>query len=193
MAKLNSEVERISRHLSAKQATFDSVMQLSRDIIRDSGQSITLLHNNDTAAASNKIRSLAAKVKGLSRIDSLFKYHTMQAYQEYAEAAIFFSIKRRFRIPAIGDVGVDSEAYLMGLMDVEGELKREILESLRDGKVELAERYFGIMKDIYDSTRRLRFAEAVLNGFRKKQDVARIQIESAGGEILMFKSRAPSK
>jgi predicted translin family RNA/ssDNA-binding protein len=42
------------------------------------------------------------------------------------------------------------------------------------------------MKDIYDMTRSLRFAEATLQGLRKKQDVARIQIENAGNEILYF-------
>lgn len=45
------------------------------------------------------------------------------------------------------------------------------------------------MRMIFDGTRSIRFAEAVLNGFRRKQDVARIQIESAGSEILSFKKR----
>ena len=47
-----------------------------------------------------------------------------------------------------------------------------------------------MMKQIYDGTRKLRFAEAVLSGFRKKQDVARIQIENAGSEILSFRNRS---
>ncbi len=73
-------------------------------------------------------------------------------------------------------------------MDVMGELKREILEELRRGNLKKAENYFNKMRLIYDDTRSLRFAEAVLNGFRRKQDTARIQVESAGSEILSFKN-----
>ena len=189
MGKLNDEVERISKHLSEKQSNFDKVMQISRDVIRDSGQVITLLHNDEEAAARRGLAQLSATVRSLAKIDAVFKYHTLQAYQEYAEAFIFFGIKTKGGIPAMSKVGVDKEAYLLGLMDVEGELKREILEALRAGKLREAERYFSVMKGIYDDTRRLRFAEAVLSGFRKKQDVARIQLENAGSEILMFKAR----
>ena len=128
-------------------------------------------------------------VKTLNKFDGEFSYNTKQAYQEYAEAKIFFEIKKKGSVPSYSAVGVSQESYLMGLMDVMGELKREILESLRENKVKEAEEYFDKMRAIFDGTRSIRFAEAVLNGFRRKQDVARIQIESAGSEILSFKKR----
>jgi translin len=189
MNELDNDVEEISSFLTKKQADFDKIMQLSREIIRDAGQTITLMHNNDNKSAEARLKEMTKKVNMLQGIDQLFKYNTLQAYQEYAEAFIFMNIKMKKKIPKIKEVKVDNDAYLMGLMDVEGELKREILEALRIQKIKEAEWYFDIMKQIYDSTRRLRFAEAVLGGFRKKQDVARIQIENAGSEILMFKSR----
>ncbi|HUC38576.1 MAG TPA: hypothetical protein VL944_00410 [Candidatus Acidoferrum sp.] len=189
MKGLDNDIENISKYLTQKQNDFDSVMQISREIIRDAGQAITMLHNEDNAVASKKITDMKAKAKRLSKMDKNFKYNTMQAYQEYAEAVIFQNIKSGKEIPTAESLDIDNEAYLMGLMDVEGELKREILEALRKNRLKLAESYFDTMKRIYDSTRRLRFAEAVLSGFRKKQDTARIQIENAGSEILMFKSR----
>ena len=189
MKKLEGEIEEVSDYLAKKQDTFDSVMQTSREMVRDAGQAITLLHNDSVDGAVAKLKALGEKARGLSKIDSDFKYNTMQAYQEYAEAFIFFHIKTKKQIPGRGEVGVDSDAYLMGLMDVVGELKREILESLRAGDLKGAEFYFDKMKEIYDSTRSLRFAEAVLSGFRKKQDVARIQLENAGSEILSFRKR----
>jgi translin len=187
MKELNNDIEIVSKHLTRKQSDFDRVMQISRDIIRDSGQIITLMHNGETRAASARLKSVGLIVKTLGKIDSEFRYNTLQAYQEYAEAFIFSSIKTVRKVPKLSEVAVGNEAYLLGLMDVVGELKREILESLREDKLEEAEWYFDTMKYIYDSTRRLRFAEAVLNGFRKKQDVARIQIENAGSEILSAK------
>jgi translin len=186
---LEADVEEISDYLAKKQSDFDEVMQLSREVIRNAGQLITMMHNGDIKRAAEKLEANKKMVERLKTIDGQFKYNTMQAYQEYAEASIFYELKTKQRVPSMETVGVEKEAYLMGLMDVEGELKREILEMLRIGKIKEAEWYFDTMKMIYDSTRSLRFAEAVLSGFRKKQDTARIQIENAGSEILMFKSR----
>lgn len=186
MSKLNEEVRSISKYLAKKQKDFDKVMTLVRDVVRDSAQTITMLHNDDKSA-SKMLNAARRKVSSLKKFGPVFGYHAKQAYQEYAEAKIFFEIKKRHSIPSYKAIGVDQESYLMGLMDVMGELKREILESLRENKLEQAEEYFKNMRTIYDSTRSVRFAEAVLSGFRRKQDVARIQVESAGSEILSFK------
>lgn len=188
MGTLDSDVKVISRGLAKKQKDFDTVMELVRDVVRNSSQTITMLHNNDTKAVRT-LKAAENMVKRLRSFDSVFGYHAKQAYQEYAEARIFFEIKKTHQIPSYSKVGVDQEAYLMGLMDVMGELKREILEALREDNVKDAETYFKNMKTIYDSTRSIRFAEAVLGGFRRKQDVARIQVESAGSELLSFKSK----
>ena len=184
---LEEDVEKISLHLKMKQYQFDQVMQLSREVIREAGQTITLLHNSDSKSAAEHIASMKKVLKELSKIDDGFRYHSLQTYQEYAEAFAFFKIKTEGRLPQISETGVDNEAYLLGLMDVVGELKREVLEALRESDLKSAESYFEMMKLIYDKTRHLRFAEAVLSGFRKKQDVARIQLENAGGEILSYR------
>ena len=80
-------------------------------------------------------------------------------------------------------------AYLLGMMDLVGELKREAVDAIRERRIADAESYYGFMKGIYDSTRALRFASALVPDFRRKQDTARIQIESAAGELAAFGSR----
>lgn len=189
MSNLDRDIATISSNLTKKQKDFDMVMELIRDVVRASAQTITMLHNNDRKNTVKNLSSAAKLVTTLNKFDAVFGYHAKQAYQEYAEAKIFFEIKENHEIPSHTKVGVDEESYLMGLMDVMGELKREILEALRDNNVKAAEDYFNKMREIYDGTRSIRFAEAVLNGFRRKQDVARIQLESAGSEILSFKKR----
>jgi translin len=189
MSNFDADIESIVKNLVKKQKDFDSVMTLVRDIVRGSAQTITLLHNNDTKNAIKTLNSTNKLVKDLQKYDSVFGYHAKSGYQEYAEAKIFSEIKAGNEIPSYTKVGVDEESYMMGLMDVMGELKREILEALRENKAKEAEEYFKAMRKIYDGTRSIRFAEAVLNGFRRKQDVARIQLESAGSELLSFKSK----
>ena len=189
MSGLDSDVASITKHLSQKQRDFDKVMTLIRDIVRESAQTITLLHNNELKRAEKELAVASKMTDSLKKFDAVFGYHAKQAYQEYAEAKIFFEIKLHHEIPSCKKVGVEEESYLMGLMDVAGELKREILESLREEKLKEAEEYFKFMRKIYDSTRSIRFAEAILNGFRRKQDVARMQVEGAGSELLSFKGK----
>jgi len=63
-------------------------------------------------------------------------------------------------------------------------LKREMYESIRKNKKKDAEKYFALMEEIFDALLPLRFSNAILPEFRRKQDVARIQIEQARGELL---------
>ncbi len=104
MKQLNDDIEKISDHLSKKQADFDKVMQMSREIIRDAGQTITLMHNDDKAQATKRLDEMKTKVNMLMKIDDQYKYQTLQAYQEYAEAFIFFKIKIEKKIVGINEV-----------------------------------------------------------------------------------------
>ena len=78
------------------------------------------------------------------------------------------SIKTSRRIPGLKEVGTDGEAYLMGMMDVFGELKREIIGSLSEGDVKSARFYYTMMVEMFDATRSVRFAEAVLPGLQEE-------------------------
>ncbi len=186
MDGFTDDIENIGSYLVKKQENFDRVARLSRDIIRNSGKMITMLHNGKIADASLVGSQLHEEIHELKRIDAGMEYYSLQAYQEYAEAMIFSSIKNNGTILRVSEVGVSEDAYILGLLDVVGELKREIFEALRVREIDLANKFFDNMKHIYDTTRSLRFAEATLQGLRKKQDVARIQIENAGNEILYF-------
>jgi len=184
---LTEEVSEITEYMKSKQKAFDKVSDYSREIIRLSAQAITNLHNSMADAAKERLREAEKLLTSEELNDKRFEYYALQAQQEFAEAYIFYNIKTSGELPSRKSTMVSREAYLLGLMDCIGELKREILEELRNGNVEKAEFYFTTMRSIYDITRPIRFAEAVLQGFRKKQDVARIQIENAGTEILSFR------
>ena len=184
--EFDDEIEGIADEIARRQRSFDEVNELSRSIIRGCAKAITLLHNGDTAAARAAIGESERLAAGLGKADPEFRYMSLQAYQELAEAVILCSVKLSRRIPWPSEVRVPRDAYLLGLMDVVGELKRGMLISLMGGDRDTAGLYFRLMERIYDSTRSLRFAESVLPAFRRKQDVARIQLEAAGSDMLKF-------
>ncbi|MFH1521209.1 MAG: haloacid dehalogenase, partial [Candidatus Micrarchaeota archaeon] len=88
------------------------------------------------------------------------------------------------KIPDQKELGVPEIPYLLGLLDAVGELKREMYECLRHGKKEEAVKYFELMEEIFNELLPLRFSNAVLPEFRRKQDSARHQVEQARGELI---------
>ncbi len=192
MSRLESEIGTISKSLALKQKRFDAAMDRSRELVRLAGVIITKLHNDDVSGARKGIAQAQKMSEELAKYRE-FDYNTRQSQQEYSEAKIFFTIKVSGRLPTLREVGTDGEAYLMGMMDVFGELKREIIGSLSEGDAKSARRYYSIMVEMFDATRSVRFAEAVLQGFRRKQDVARIQMEGSASELLSFGSKTGRK
>jgi translin len=183
------KVDEIERKLLRMQDEKDKVMNTSRDLIRAAGKAITLMHAREfksAAAIMKELRSLEARLK---KEEKGFEYYSLQAHQEYVEAGTLYTLMRERRLMSFSEMRVDEMAYVLGVMDLVGELKREIIESLREGKLKDANAYYDFMKDIYDSTRSMKFANSLVPDFRHKQDTARIQVESAGSEILAFESK----
>ncbi len=160
------------------------VMQLSGKIIRLAGQAITLVHAGKTTEAQKANSELSGEIAALSKIEKNFEYYAQQAHQEYVEAMVFYSIVRSGSIPTRRALQEGAVPYLLGIMDVVGELKREALDELMKKNRKKAMEYYGIMRAIYDSTLHIRFANSIMPGFRKKQDTARIQLESIAAELL---------
>ncbi len=187
MDSIFNEIEGINNNLKNLEQKIENADKLSRDLVRLCGAVITLMHRNDPNAESElgKAKNMAEK---LYAMDYANENMINGALQEYAEACIFYSIIKNKTIPKPDEVMVGDKAYLSGLMDAVGELKREVFESLAKNEVEQARLYTGIMQDIYDSCRGIRFQEHILPGFRRKQDVARILVESCTSELLRFKN-----
>ena len=182
------DVEDIERHLIKLQERKDRVLGASRDVVRMAGRAITMMHAKNLAEAAAGIRKLRSRVAELKRIEKGFEYNSMQAHQEYVEALAFFVILKEHRLVSLKEARAGETAYLLGIMDLVGELKREAVDAIRERRMPAAEMYYDFMRSIYDSTRAMRFASALVPDFRRKQDTARIQIESISGELAAFES-----
>lgn len=184
-----SDIDGMTKELSKLQKQQDDVMQQSREIIRKCGESISAMHAKNREGAGKRIGELKKDMARLCKVEKGFEYYSAQAHQEYVEAYALYCIVNGRKVPSLRDMHEDVRSYMGGIMDLVGELKREAYEAMRTGDMESAERHYEIMKDIYDSTRHIRFANSVLQNFRKKQDVARIQLETTGSELLYLKGR----
>jgi translin len=177
-------IDKVTETLSTKEQHLDQVLLENRKIVRFCSNAIKALHAHDIETAKKFLDEAKSGLDEISQFSDEFPPQLNHVYQEYAEALIVLSAVESKKIPTFSELGVPTIPYLTGLLDAVGELKREMYESLRKDKRKDAEQYFDMMEDIYDNLLPLRFSNAILPEFRRKQDVARIQIEHARGELL---------
>jgi len=111
------------------------------------------------------------------------------AYQEYAEAQTFLYLVRDGSFISYEEIGVPMIPYVLGLADVIGELRRRALDSIREGRIDEAERSLELMEEIYYELTGMDEAYFLIPGLRKKCDVARRIIEATRGDVTLESRR----
>lgn len=177
-------IREIESNLMKKETVLDELIKKNREIVRLTANSIKEMHAGNMAAAKRLLDDAESQMKALSKDAVKHGMDTNHIMQEYAEARFLLYAIERKELPDNKELAVTPESYLNGLLDAIGEFKREMYESLRKGKKKDAEYYFSLMEKTYDELLPLKFSNALLPEFRRKQDVARMQIEQARGELL---------
>ncbi|MFA5050236.1 MAG: RNA-binding protein [Candidatus Micrarchaeia archaeon] len=174
----------IEKELEEKEKKMDEILMNTRIAVRFCANSIKSLHSKNFIEAKKNLADAEKILKKIKKYRPEFRPQIDHIFQEYVEAKVLFAIVLKKPIPTLKQTGSLPVPYLLGLLDCTGELKREMYESLRKGDKKEAERYFSHMENIFDSLIHLKFSNSVLPDFRRKQDVARIQIEQARGELI---------
>jgi len=184
----DAEIAAIVKELERREKEQDRILSSTREIIRHCSNGIKLAHAGEIKKAKAEIAAAEKKVAPFAKTEQ-FEYLLEQTYQEIAEARLFLAAAEGKNLPTWKELGMPFEPYLLGLCDLVGELRREMLEMLKKGKAKDAERYFELMSGIYDELLPIRFSNSLLPNFRKKQDVARMQVEQARSELVRAKMR----
>jgi len=174
--------------LDGKDRAREEALRLSRDVIRLCSSSIRSMHRGDLDAAEKLMNEAAA---GLGTIRSLLKDHQDVRYagfvdgaeQEYAEARSVYSITTRHEILTPEEVGVELVNYLAGLGDTSGELRRYILDLIRNGRAEEGTYFLGMMEEIHYLLMLFDYPDAITRGLRRKSDLARSMLERTRGDL----------
>ncbi|VVC03702.1 Translin family protein [Candidatus Burarchaeum australiense] len=183
-SELEESIAEMVRELKARELKQDELLKLTRELVRECANAIKAIHAREMKIAKAhvaKADELVAKVKA---IEKNFEHISSQSLQEYVEIKVLDALVSGGKLPTYKKLEVPFEVYLTGLCDVIGELRREMLEALKEGKKKEAKKFFEQMNDIYESMLPLRFSNSLLPNFRRKQDVARGQVEHARSELL---------
>lgn len=186
---VRSLLERFQREAMLR----DKVVKLSREVIALSRSVVVSVHSKNYAECEENIAKLRTVVdefvKEAQCGEKLYYSGIVRdTLAEYVEAVQFYSLVRGGRYVKHEDLKVPSSSYVLGLLDVVGELRRFLLDSLKDGNIEEAERALNYMEEIYSSICLLNIPDAVLPGYRRKCDLARQLIERSKSELVYVKA-----
>ena len=176
----DASLKKISKRLHDLRADRECVIKDSRDVISLCSQSIINVHAGKLAEA----REDAAKAQMLLR---KIKRKTLQsahanlitAEQEIVEARALIAIADKKQVPTPKSMSVSDGAYVLGLLDCIGELKRRVLDKIRTGDSDEAVRVFDVMNGLYELLYPFAAYDKIVREARRKLDVNRELIERA--------------
>jgi len=107
------------------------------------------------------------------------------AQKELAEGNITLALVTGKRLPSPAELGVDAAAYLNGLGEAVGELRRYLLDSMRQGDLSRGEELLSAMDDIYNVLVTIDFPDAITGGLRRTTDMVRGVLERTRSDLTL--------
>ena len=187
---LETVIPRILEHFAEKNAAREKVLAASRALIRMSANSIRAVHRGEfdeaerTLDEARRIRDDAvAALEGHG--DIYYAGFLHDAQKEYAEARTTLALIQGGPMPTPEELGVEYPAYLNGIAEAVGEMRRNLLDRLRRGQFEGCEELLQAMDDIYSVLVTIDFPDAMTGGLRRTTDQTRGILEKTRGDLTM--------
>ncbi len=188
---LETLAEKSRLYFSAKDAAREKALRLSREIIRYSANAIRAVHRQEKVNAEQLLVSAHALLRELAN-DVLQKHDDLvhagfvhDAQKEFAEASTTLALVTGKPLPEPEALGVSYPAYLNGLGEAVGELRRYLLDSLRRNDLSRCEELLAIMDDIYAVLITMDFPEGITYGLRRTSDAVRGILEKTRGDLTL--------
>lgn len=188
MHKLERIADDIRQDFDTRTAARDKALAQARQLTRACSLAIRAVHRDDTEEMTQHLNEAHQLAKTLAtnlneHPDLLYAGYTQDALKEFVEANVTCALIQNQPLLTPEELGVVNATYLNGLAEVVGELRRRILDILRHGYSEEAERLLGYMDEIYSVLVTMDYPDAITNGLRRQTDIARSIIEKTRGDI----------
>jgi translin len=190
MNNLDSIAEQIQQALSAKDEAREKALPLCREVIRHSSNAIRAVHRQEFGQAAESLkfaRSLLTEAEQAVAAHSELSNSGFirDAQKELAEANIALALVTGEQLPLPAELGVDAAAYLNGLGEAVGELRRYLLDSMRRGDLSQGEELLSAMDDIYSVLVTMDFPDAITGGLRRTTDMVRGVLERTRSDLTL--------
>ena len=184
LKNVKSSLPRISKSLKASNASREFLIKNTRDVVILCSHSIIAVHKGDLKLAKQKIKKAEAVLKvNQKKAGVKFQKYIITPEQEFVEAHSFLAIVENKEIPSLKSLKVSEESYILGLLDCIGELKRFVLDNIRNDQLKKADRIFNVMENLYQALYPFAMYDKIVKETRRKLDVNRILVEETRAVI----------
>jgi len=191
MRSLDEIFDEIRNDFEAKTALRDSALRDARQCVKHASLAIRAIHRNEEiearrelAEGRNLVESLRNSLKA-NHPELYYAGYTQDALKEYCEAELTVAMISGERLPSPEALNTENPAYLNGLAETLGELRRRCLDLLRPGYNHEVERLLEMMDEIFSQLVTMDFPDAITEGLRRRTDLARGIIERTRADITV--------
>jgi len=188
LEELSVICQKIRDNFDTKDAARERGLTISREMIRNSANAIRAVHREEYKEA----QALMAATAGLldQAEEALRDYPDVRhagfihdAQKEYAESRQTYALIRGEPLPDPDDLRVGYAAYLNGLGEAVGELRRHALDRIRHNDMNWGEGILRAMDEVYYALSSFDYPPAISGGLKRTADVTRSLIERTRGDI----------
>ena len=185
---LSALADAIRTQFDAASQAREKGLASSRAAIRSCGNAIRAMHRYEKDNAAALIDDAQAR---LDEAREALRPHPAllhagfvhDAEKELAEARITFALVNGNPIPTPEETGLPAPAFVKGMAESIGELRRHILDLMRHGELKRCEELLADMDDMYYVLVTMDYPDGITLGLRRLTDVARGIIERTRGDF----------
>jgi translin len=186
--ELAGHVALLRTALDAAHGAREQALPACRRVIRASGSSIRAVHRlePDVAAglADEAEAALREAQEALRPHPALtFAGFLHDAEKEYVEARLTAALVGGGPLAGAEELGVQVASWMRGLAEAASELRRHLLDRLREGDLERGEALLAAMDDVYGVLVEVDYPDALTNGLRRTLDSLRAVLERSRGDV----------
>jgi translin len=166
----------------------DQAYQRSRALISLCARAIRAVHRQEweladalLAEAKTAAETLVAGVEAYPAL--YYAGYTQDAMKEYVEANLTYAMVRDRPLPSPAELGAESNTWLNGLAEAALELRRRILDIIRHGYDDEAERLLDHMDQVYSILVTFDFSDSITGGLRRRTDTVRAVLDRTRGAV----------
>jgi translin len=193
-----SDLQAIGRaaqdYLATKFAARERALPKSRAAIRLCANAIRAAHRGEFDQCTRQLTEAGGLLRDMAldlreHQDIFYAGFVADAQKEYAEAALTSALMQRQQPPTPDVLGVEWAPYLNGLGEAVGELRRYILDRMRQGRLEGCEELLADMDEIYSQLITLDYPDAITGNLRRTTDAVRGILEKTRGDLTLAVSQ----
>lgn len=188
--QIEGNIAPLRERLDAMHQQREAALGQCRRIIQMCSRTIRMVHRREFAEAAAMLRETEAKLREaqetLAPHPALYYTGYLQdAEKEFVEAACVLRTAQREPLPSADALGVGTTSYLNGLGEAASELRRYVLDEMREGNMAESKRLLETMEGIYDSLITLDYPDSLTGGLRRTCDALRAVVERTRSDLAI--------